>query len=1336
MRLFEFEKRILVEAEDDNDALTINVSLADIYDMTGQLYPQVRDPDTGAMIVPEEFFQRRTFEVGNDDGQISPALAQAHAQWVAGGRAPGLIYDPQSGEMREYNENPALLDFAFDVAAGTSELAGNLIRGGSAGIDTALQALNLSDTFGTTRATSGVANWFTDNADWLSNHTDLDWQDKGELMRNAIREPGDIIGLILGGDPLQAMSWSGFASMIATELPSEILDATLMATGTLAGTAAVAGLNSAEAMGSAVYEIDTAIRGLYDDGTLQETSQWEMAMRLADAQLTEDGNFSETRADDQEALALRIIQDNTLNATVLKTGVSGAILDTIADRLVYGRLSGSVMSNVMARTIVSPTVEGVDEATQQLLINAGLINEAGDPRSDWENVLNAAYQGAVIGGAAGVVATGVDAARGANQQRLAAQARLRQFFFGDDFNNVEAIIDVMGMDPSLLVNRVTDPETGRLNLSGLVNRNIPTSVDQLSGGQRRQLSRTGRARLEDGTEVTTGMIRRAARNEALMGLLDNAIYNRQKNQWEVTFGSEDDIREIGTLLNIDVDEDGNINAIMRNLEDVLNIDLRVEARSDLEAPSWQDLNAVQRAEYVNQGFVSSFDETTREGQRWTREDILRTTQRYEQMDSVPDYILNAAMPTDARPTADLTGEDPYEIAYFEQMVEMSSGAQQEQAQRDLERARQNLADDQAAWDSEYGQTHNSTGTPRITRPEDRLMQEPVLRPDDEDAVTPDEEPTDTVEPTDTDAVTPDEEPTDTAPEVMDDTPVQPTQPELGTDLARAHIVYNVTMRLANKGQDPLYVESMMNTLEQTYPGITQEILGEGGLEGYRENFEAVEEATRIRLEQNPPEMPQPVIRPPRGSEVEINGQQYRFLGRMWAPVNADGTLGSTGVIGQNGNPTTAELNTAWSTESGIPIDATIPPTPAEVQTDSPELETPPTGDETVGVEPTEPDDTIDSEQPSDLDQQVPDDQPVDIDINPPEQEVEPTDTAPEVSDEEPTLAEPTDDEETVDVEPSEPDDTIDTAQPDELETDTAEEPPTFDDTESQPEVTDVAPELTQPEDGEETSDIELPDVEDLPDTPSDDEVQQDIEDILPGDQELSPPDTDIAPVDIDITPPKQEVEPTDTAPEVMDTGPELVQPEIDDVELTPDLTEPEDTEVDSAVPIQVTAPEIETEPAVTDTETDTEQDTDTDVEPEVTPTQDTDTATQTDLETDTQTDTETDTETDTQTDTETDTEQDVRNRDSEFDPFTDPIDTTATTTVAPTIATNIDTRVNTDPQANVQTTTQQDTTRTPRPGAAIPPRQVDPKAFAFKPINIKDPLELRRYQGWNARMTQ
>lgn len=59
------------------------------------------------------------------------------------------------------------------------------------------------------------------------------------------------------------------------------------------------------------------------------------------------------------------------------------------------------------------------------------------------------------------------------------------------------------------------------------------------------------------------------------------------------------------------------------------------------------------------------------------------------------------------------------------------------------------------------------------------------------------------------------------------------------------------------------------------------------------------------------ELPGMVSRPDRGAQVEIDGQTYRFLGRMWAPVKSDGSLGSTGVIGQDSNPTTQELNDTW-----------------------------------------------------------------------------------------------------------------------------------------------------------------------------------------------------------------------------------------------------------------------------------------------------------------------------------------------------------------------------------------------------------------------------------------
>lgn len=68
-------------------------------------------------------------------------------------------------------------------------------------------------------------------------------------------------------------------------------------------------------------------------------------------------------------------------------------------------------------------------------------------------------------------------------------------------------------------------------------------------------------------------------------------------------------------------------------------------------------------------------------------------------------------------------------------------------------------------------------------------------------------------------------------------------------------------------------------------------------------------------------------RPPRGTEITHNGRRYRFLGQMWAPLNADGTRGSTGSVSSRLQQT---LSGQWRTSN--PVSATPAPATPPAQT--------------------------------------------------------------------------------------------------------------------------------------------------------------------------------------------------------------------------------------------------------------------------------------------------------------------------------------------------------------------------------------------------------------------
>jgi len=917
----------------------VRMSLADIYDMTGQPYPLIRDKDTGVKIVPPEFFDQRDFGIGipNEKGEIEagsldPKFVQAYDQWVAGGKTPGLLYDESTGDLRPYNENSYLEDFAWEVAAGTAELAANLTRGAATGIDGALNLtfgrLGLYDGYKVTRAAEDT--WMDDFQEKLSNKTDLDFRDTRDIMANAVTEPGDLLGLFYG-EAAKDLSWAGFGAMYATELPSSMLDAALVTAGPL-GRALNVAINAAEASGAAVKQIRDTVKANYESGQLQTTNQWKSAMIMAEEQLRLDGELGgdpkvlEGKLHD---LAIDVITDNTYNSTLLAVAGSGAVLDTISDRMVFGRIKPTALRRAVARIAISPQVEGIDEAFQETWIQRGLINDAGDANPLWQNTTNAYYQGVLIGKAEAGVGTVLDTLGStkdvANKGRKAGIAKLRRFFYGTDAGNLETIIDVAGLSPELLLNNVLTPE-GRLALKKAVEDKSITDVSQLSRGDQRKLSRTGRVTV-NGQELTQDKITQNKRNAELMGFIDEMHYDSKENKWAVTFGDEDDIRDAASLLGIEAGGKRKINAVMKELEEVTKLDFRVEGVSDLEAPTWSQLNPIQKAEFVNKGYVDFSDaEGVRAGQRWTRDDVERSSRRYNDWNNVPPAVKNLVDPTDARPEMDAADQREInalqaqidnnlrmkksmnDLQSDQELWDQEYGDDPENApeprptrdmpgdpynftgataatsfiQREIDNIKTNLKNSQQDWDNSYGKTHNRNGTPRLDKK--------LLTGDQNDArnqrydsgfrKTDDKE----VEPN----------PSNVAPNVV----------EPGSVDQRANIVNNNKARLANNATDPIAIRTQIETLEKTYPGIADEILGPGGIDNYIENSETVQKKTAEELKTAPPPVT-PTAKPKRareGTEIERDGQTYRWLGvengvgGMWAPVKPDGSLGSTGSV--------------------------------------------------------------------------------------------------------------------------------------------------------------------------------------------------------------------------------------------------------------------------------------------------------------------------------------------------------------------------------------------------------------------------------------------------------
>ncbi len=126
-------------------------------------------------------------------------------------------------------------------------------------------------------------------------------------------------------------------------------------------------------------------------------------------------------------------------------------------------------------------------------------------------------------------------------------------------------------------------------------------------------------------------------------------------------------------------------------------------------------------------------------------------------------------------------------------------------------------------------------------------------------------------------------------------------PSISNDkkIAEDQIVYRMKTNVADGGYaDKQELKRTLQILEQDFPGITDKVLTTD-IDNYFKNQKEIQKKTQEELETKPKPVFTPSNRPPEGTEVELDGITYRWLGKeagkggMWAEVKADGTRGTT-----------------------------------------------------------------------------------------------------------------------------------------------------------------------------------------------------------------------------------------------------------------------------------------------------------------------------------------------------------------------------------------------------------------------------------------------------------
>ena len=908
MRLDElFNKPIVLEAEGDdslgipneNVKRTVKMSVADLYMLMGKEIPRVKGAGRDTYTVPDEYLKQVEYEVGEGEGQINPKLAAAHANWTNAGRIPGALMDPDTGELVPWKSNSYLLDLGLAVAAGGVEAADAITKGTAGGVD---GVMNFFNVYNGKRATDFVDGETTINdafqaveelsplaaaQAWLEDKQSKEFQTELELTSGAVDSWGDALLAVTGNNP--DISIVGILGIMSGELAPEVLDMALIAgTSWWSGGAISVGINTAEAAGAAMNEIRSQINEAYNSGLLQQQPQWKINHHAAKEQLTAQG-FQGTDVE-FAAAADKLALDQTAYSAhthgLLQTAAAGGIIGTVTDKLMYkGPIGQTFLGNAFGKAILAPVSEGVSEAVEQYMTNALIIDAAGNITTPNAGVLNAAYNGIIAGNTSTALAAGTSSARIARAQQL----KLRRFF-ANGRTDTRELIDILNMDPATLSNYVKDPETGELIIDQLVKDRGLVGIEDLTDQQLKSINRRSRAKINiGGRSYTKKQLEENQEQLDLIKILQNGRVNNEENIYEVTWESEDQVRKMAATLGIETAGKGiggkgrPINDILADLERVQRLDVRIAGRSDLEAPTWNDLTRLQKIEFVDTGTVEFINDPERGNQKWSREQVLRSSRSNQE--SIPSQITNLVDNVDARP--DLNSEEytdlKNQIDISQQQIEIANKAAERtltQLQRawdsrnpdadpnnpdnprptrenleakgeyyqgfqatqirtatdTVNRLRKTFNDDQAEWDEQYSATHNTTGVARLNKrfidPAIAAAQDQVAR-DNQDAADAAMGPRDAFpDPEDTEQ----QEPSDEAPEVTTQVDDLPDPGDVGSDLARGMVVTNAKIMIANGQMDPISVEAFINNLEKSYPGITQQVMPDG-IESYKQNPE-------------------------------------------------------------------------------------------------------------------------------------------------------------------------------------------------------------------------------------------------------------------------------------------------------------------------------------------------------------------------------------------------------------------------------------------------------------------------------------------------------------------
>ena len=818
---------------------SVQMSLADLFDMTGQPYPEGVNPD---------FFEPKRRTVGYEPGNLAPAMANLFKEWDASGRQ-GTITPPTLedwakennatitygtdvfGNPMSYNNNSIVLDTLYKMAGESWEFLGpGVVAGTAEANDWIARRLGLLDDgeSGLRDLVEPFVQFSRKVADANYNLMDQQARDRLKAAEEGIMSIDTIWDAVTGE---RGITGEGLALMVAGELPSEMASIIAFGYGKV-GVAIAGGLNMTEAMGHAGSSMDERIKQMWDEGVFEREGTV-----LSVAQQIFPGD---------EAAQLRFLQDRAKNSTLMAIGAVAGIGDTIGDAMAWTGLGSKQVQSWGRRLILGSMVEGAQEGTEQFLENLGIQKGTGAEVDLAAGVTNAMYQGVVVQG--GVQALG-DSANLAGRGIESLKTQLQS-----EEDPVAVLLRARNANIDSVLADVRTQFGPDATIASIFD-NIPQQ-NELTLGQRRQLSRTGAIEV-NGRRVTQAQIETASdpANRQALAILQFGTPDTDNNV-SLNFEKIDNLELAAKTFGIDVTEfdltsQEDANKLATEVSNRVNMEVNVTgAIAGLETqdvPLWSSLSETQKMQLLNRGWTE-----TDTNQQFELEDVARTS-----IESGDDSLPDAKYFNDLR--TEILGP---------QVDNVSPDAPSGDTSSDTSGQTSGNTDSEV--DTSTASTLDINVSPEVKITAETVAQEsPVLA---QTEVT---------------------------------VPQSPSE-----KVRRGTIVYNATLRIANGNMDPAVIESMLDSLEKNNPGIRDEILkgrdindlanlGGGDPEIMSE---IIPERPEINFTDRQPVAPVTNLdsagrpRPPRGAEIELNGVTHRFLGRMWAEVKADGTLGSTGAI--------------------------------------------------------------------------------------------------------------------------------------------------------------------------------------------------------------------------------------------------------------------------------------------------------------------------------------------------------------------------------------------------------------------------------------------------------